>query len=162
MADLPAPDRPAPDALPSEEDAPTVHQRVALDGEPDEVWELLTDPDLVTEWLGRPDDLELDRPGSSGRLVDGDDVEREVEVVESRPGRALRWTWWPAGRDDEVSTVEITLVPTLPGTEVHVVETWTGPPPIRASTAVPWTASRFVDVELALLLRATAVSYARR
>jgi uncharacterized protein YndB with AHSA1/START domain len=137
-----------------------VDERVTLDGEPDEVWDLLTDPDYVVDWLGQPVELDLARPGA-GRLIDLDGTEREVRVVESAPGRALRWHWWPVDHDDEVSTVEITLLPVGPGTDVRVVETTA-----RASAgtaAWAWSGARFVDVELALLVsRSLVASLARR
>lgn len=184
MADAPAPpDLDHPTAAPTGTSDPLsqVEQQVVLGGEPDEVWALLTDPAHVERWLGRPIDLDLagdrdDRDGDGGgagggagdegQLIDVDGTARHVRVLEREPGRRLRWHWWPEGDEGAVTTVEITLVPRSPGTEVRVVERRAHAAPTatactRVLRASRWRATTFVEIELALLAARSPVVLAR-
>lgn len=128
---------------------------------PDEVWEVLTDPDGVASWLGDGSDL----PPVEGADLDVADVEtgvRRVGTVERvEPGRRLGFVWWPADRDDgaagdRATRVEITLVPDGDHTRLRITEV-----PVSRTEAV--TASiadahswawRTAGAELGLLRRA--------
>jgi uncharacterized protein YndB with AHSA1/START domain len=131
---------------------------------PDEVWEVLTDPDGVASWLGDGSDL----PPVEGADLDVADVEtgvRRVGTVESvEPGRRLGFVWWPAdseGRDDgaagdRATRVEITLVPDgdhthLTITEVPVSRTEAVTASVADAHAWAWRAA---GAELGLLRRA--------
>src|SRR5215831_6145998 len=94
---------------------------ITVEGEPDEVWELLTDDDELSTWLG--DQVTLDPvPDGAGHLVDDDGVGREIRVDEVEPGRSISWRWWPDGDDDQTTRVAIELVPADGGTEIRVTE----------------------------------------
>jgi uncharacterized protein YndB with AHSA1/START domain len=156
----PSPDRPDP-ALVAPGDPSSSH-RLELESTPDEVWDLLTDPDELARWLGRTDGFALE-PGEEGHLTDVDGTERHLRVDEVHPGRSLRWTWWPAapGPDDEsgASVVEVTLQPSPGGTEVRVVERYARHAPIVASVGggLGWS-TRFVDLELRVLASRSLVA----
>jgi uncharacterized protein YndB with AHSA1/START domain len=113
-----------------------VTREVELDCSTADAWELLTDPDELSAWLGRPVDFEL-----------------EVEV-----GERVRFLWSDDGRDP--SEVEFRLEQTESGTRLTVTET----SPARASVAggirrLPIGANwddRFLDLELLCLTRAAA------
>ena len=63
-----------------------VARDITIDGDPDEVWEALTDPELLAEWLG------------------GD---REAVLEEAEPGERLVFWWFEEGEPG--SRVELTL-----------------------------------------------------
>lgn len=98
-------------------------REISIEGPPDEVWEAMTDPDAMADWLGG--DLDLDgplEPGAAGTFVDTDGAQHDLLVVIVEPGERLAWHWWSEG--GELSTVEITLNPDEDGdhTLVRVVE----------------------------------------
>src|SRR3954453_12951844 len=83
---------------------PMVARDITIDGDPDEVWEALTDPELLAEWLG-------------------DDGQAIVE--EAQP--AERLVLWLYDEDDPGSRVELRLVAVPAGTRVTVTEAPGGP-----------------------------------
>ena len=110
-----------------------VTREVVLDCSTAEAWELLTDPDELAAWLGRP-----------GRLR-----------AQRRRRPALGFAWSDEGR--ELSNVEFVLEEVEGGTRLTVTET-----PMRASVAggvrrLPIGANwddRLLDLELLCLTRA--------
>ena len=81
-----------------------------------EVWQALTEPELLTAWIGEEADrIEL-RPGGEVRIGD-----REGFVEELEPEARLTF-WWAEG-DAETTRVEIRLEPQEGGTLVVVEET---------------------------------------
>jgi uncharacterized protein YndB with AHSA1/START domain len=85
---------------------PEVTRSVDLEAGADQVWELLTDPELRGAWLD-----------------DDDALERELRIDDARPGESLTWTWWRS--DDEASTSQVAIVLTelaTGGTRVAVTE----------------------------------------
>jgi uncharacterized protein YndB with AHSA1/START domain len=90
-----------------------------------EVWDALTDPALLEQWLADEVELHL-RPGGDARFRSGA-VVREGWVEEVLPPRSHtgsgRLAFWWATSDEPASRVEITLTP-LPegGTRVRMVE----------------------------------------
>ena len=111
-----------------------VTRDVVLDCSTTEAWELLTDPDELAAWLGRPVDFEIS--------VVGD--------------HRLGFEWCDDGR--ELSNVEFALEEVDGGTRLTVTET-----PVRASVAggvrrLPigsnWD-DRLLDLELLCLTRAS-------
>ena len=110
-----------------------VTKEVVLDCSTAEAWELLTDPDELAAWLGRP-------------------VDFEVNIVSDHQ---VGFTWTDGGR--EPSTVQFTLEEAERGTRLTVTET-----PMRASVAggvrrLPIGANwddRLMDLELLCLTRA--------
>lgn len=88
------------------------------------LWELVSTPAGLAAWLGEGTDIDV-REGGRGTVVDADGI-REVRVTGVDAGRALAMEWWPAGRPDDASTVELELERDDdgdgPATRVHVVE----------------------------------------
>jgi uncharacterized protein YndB with AHSA1/START domain len=81
-----------------------VARDITIDGDPDEVWEALTDPELMAEWLG---------------------AEREAVLEEAERGERLVFWWWE--EDEPGSRVELRLVAVPDGTRVTVTEAPVGP-----------------------------------
>jgi uncharacterized protein YndB with AHSA1/START domain len=98
----------------------TVEVETLLEADPAEVWEALTDDELLAQWLA--DDAELD-PVEGGdavfRYADGE--ERRGTVLRVEEERALTFTW--ARPDAPETYVELTLEPAVGGTRLVVVET---------------------------------------
>jgi uncharacterized protein YndB with AHSA1/START domain len=101
-----------------------VDQRIVVDAPPEAVFELLTDPDLLAQWLAPVVRAE---PEPGGELtwthLNGDSVVgRFVELV---PARRVVFTFgWDradVGIEPGSTTVEIDLRPVGAGTEVHLV-----------------------------------------
>jgi uncharacterized protein YndB with AHSA1/START domain len=99
-----------------------IERELQLPAAPIEVWQALTDPAWLTEWLADEVELEL-WPGGEARFRVGDDVRIGwVEEVsppragdESDPGTG-RLTFWWAADPEPASRVEIELQPLPDGT----------------------------------------------
>src|SRR3954452_18260903 len=83
---------------------PMVARDITIDGDPDEVWDALNDPELLAEWLGD----------------DGLAVVEEAEPAE-------RLVLWLCEADEPGSRVELRLVAVPEGTRVTVTEAPVGP-----------------------------------
>src|SRR3954454_13918842 len=81
-----------------------VARDITIDGDPDEVWEALNDPELLAEWLGE-----------GGQAL----------VGESEPSERL--VLWLSEADEPGSRVELRLVAVPDGTRVTVTEAPVGP-----------------------------------
>ena len=81
-----------------------VARDITIDGDPDEVWEALNDPELLAEWLGD----------------DGQAVVEEAEPSE-------RLVLWLVEDDEPGSRGELRLVAVPDGTRVTVTEAPVGP-----------------------------------
>jgi uncharacterized protein YndB with AHSA1/START domain len=103
-----------------------------VDARVEEVWEALTDPALLSEWLG--DEVELDafEGGELSVRVGGDERRGTVQRVDAE--RGLAFTWERPG--EAATTVELTLEPAVAGTRVTVVERASAPGPVALSGAV--------------------------
>jgi uncharacterized protein YndB with AHSA1/START domain len=114
-----------------------VARSILLDAPPEEVWEAITNPVVLREWLAP--EVELD-PREGGELLcrceDGSERRGEVELVEE--AERLAFTWWR--EDCGPSRVELSLEAVADGTRLTVVESglrplaspllaafWTGP-----------------------------------
>ena len=108
-------------------DTSEVVREIDLAAEPDEVWDALTRPELLEQWLA--DDVEIEPWGGGGIDVATDDGEHRRGVVEraERPER-LVIHWWEA-RPDDSTRVEFHIVG-LPagGSRLRVTETRTAVP----------------------------------
>jgi uncharacterized protein YndB with AHSA1/START domain len=137
----------------------------------EEVWEALTSPAGVEDWLGDGSEL----TPVEGSDLDVADVETGVRkrgrVDEVEDGRRLGYVWWPAdGGDGDAAATRVTieLVPHEGGTTLVVTERpWpiaTGTATATASVAVAprgtW-AWRFSTVEPALGRRPGVIAAAR-
>ena len=98
----------------------SVERELEIAASPETVWELLTDADEATRWMGQAAAFDL-RPGGVYRV---DVIPGNVasgEFVEIDPPRRLVFTWgWEQGTSDLVppgsSTVEFELEPRGDGT----------------------------------------------
>ncbi len=126
----------------------TVERSVLLDASPSEVWQALTDAELLSEWLA--DEVELD-PREGGELIcrfgDGEERRGEVALVEEAERLAFRW-WRDRGPGavPEESRVDLFVDAVADGTRVTVVETGA---PVGPLLGAPW-AHRLGGVRLAL------------
>lgn len=101
----------------------------SFDAAPDTVWESLTSPEGVEEWMGEGSVIQDDGDLWMRDFVTGEPKEGRVRTFE--PDRLLEFDWWPEDDPERSSSVSITLEPLLPGTRVVVVER----PSVRASAA---------------------------
>jgi uncharacterized protein YndB with AHSA1/START domain len=95
---------------------------VRIDASPDDVFPYLTDPTLLTQWMGDYADLDA-REGGSYR-VDITGVPISGRFVEVDPPRRLVFSWGVAGNDafpPASTTVEITLTADGPATVLELV-----------------------------------------
>jgi uncharacterized protein YndB with AHSA1/START domain len=106
---------------PSDLDGPTVQREVDVDLPADDVWPLVGDADGWAEWLVERADVVVE-PGQKGTVVD-DGQPRRVHIGEVEPGRSVTWSWWPAERPRDASTVRIVVVPAGVTTRLRITET---------------------------------------
>jgi uncharacterized protein YndB with AHSA1/START domain len=98
-----------------------VTRELVLPADPDEVWDAVTNPDRLEEWLAN--DVELDlAPGGDGifRWETGEVRLAVVEDVEE--GRLLRMRWWDEDAPAGATTVAIAIHAVEAGTRVVVTE----------------------------------------
>jgi uncharacterized protein YndB with AHSA1/START domain len=111
-----------------------IRRRLNIPATAERVWDALTEPDQVAGWFGGEMDWTLEA-GSSLRFRGNDGQVRDGTILEVRPGRFLRFEWWPsrasqgetsgdAGPADpgEVSEVSYLLEPTAGATVLTVQE----------------------------------------
>lgn len=102
-----------------------IRRQVVMPVSPERLWEALTEPDRIAAWFGGRVEWEL-AEGASIRFR-GDDGDERAGVIEAvRPGRHLRFRWWPAdpgdGEGDGASEVSYVLQPDGDGTRLTVQE----------------------------------------
>jgi uncharacterized protein YndB with AHSA1/START domain len=79
-----------------------------LDGSPAEVWPVVSDPEILGEWLD--DEVELTLRVGAPIRTRGDDGARAGVVDDVQIGRRLAFTWAPvAPNSGPVTTVELDL-----------------------------------------------------
>lgn len=100
----------------------TIEREIEIAASPETVWELLTDPEEATRWMGLTATFELHRGGLYRVEVLPGDVARG-EFVEIDPPRRLVFTWGWESRGHVVppgsTTVEFELVPSGEGTTLR-------------------------------------------
>ncbi|MFL5862840.1 MAG: SRPBCC domain-containing protein [Solirubrobacteraceae bacterium] len=106
----------------------TIHREIELPATVQDVWEAVTDPDALSEWLA--DEVSLDlRPGGEARFVSGDEIRRGwVEEIAPPPvgedAGSGRLAFWWAVDDEPASRVCFTVAGREDGTTVlRIVET---------------------------------------
>jgi uncharacterized protein YndB with AHSA1/START domain len=98
-----------------------VEREVLLPAGADDVWEALTDAELLREWFGGDVNIAV-RPGGPARFA-GDDGVRHGLVEEVDPGRRLAFRWWRAEESPGQATrVELDLEELDDGTRLTVTE----------------------------------------
>jgi len=126
----------------------SIRRRLTVPAPDDRVWRAITEPGQLQGWFGGEMDWTLE-PGAT-LSYRGDDGElRHGRIEEVRPGRRLRFVWWPVDGDgnaggpdgDATGVTEVTyLVEPVPeGTVLTVQEQplGTGAPQARASAGEP-------------------------
>jgi len=96
----------------------TVERELEIAASPETVWELLTDPDAATRWMGEAAAFDL-RPGGAYRVDVLPGNTASGAFVEIDPPRRLVYTWgWERGSPvpPGSTTVEFELEPTVAGT----------------------------------------------
>jgi uncharacterized protein YndB with AHSA1/START domain len=89
---------------------------------PQEVWEFLTKPELLEQWLGKTDFQPI--VGYKFRFFSPYGNDSYCEVLEVKPFRTLSYTWQKnSSKDNEPFNSKIvwTLVPKEKGTELQLV-----------------------------------------
>jgi uncharacterized protein YndB with AHSA1/START domain len=94
-----------------------IEQTYVIEASPEQVWEALTNPDLISQWSGSPAVFAAE-PGSEYSIWDGQIGGSIVEVI---PGERLVQTWKPTDWTVEDSVVTFTLSPSDSGTRVDLV-----------------------------------------
>jgi uncharacterized protein YndB with AHSA1/START domain len=102
-----------------DEQAPWVERETMVEASPEEVWEALTDEDLLVEWMGP--EVNLD-PTEGGEIAvrDGEDERAGIVETMDEPER-FAFTWSRPGEGE--SFVEFTIEALPGGSRVTVVET---------------------------------------
>jgi uncharacterized protein YndB with AHSA1/START domain len=101
-----------------------VEREILIAASPETVWQLLTDPDQATRWMGLAVTFDL-RPGGLYRVEVLPGRTARGEFLEIDPPRRLVHTWgWEPGSGSPVSpgstTVEFELIPHGAGTRLRV------------------------------------------
>lgn len=89
---------------------------------PEVVWEYLTKPELIEQWLGKTDFLPI--AGHKFRFISPYCNHSYCEVLEVKPFTKLSYTWQKNSSINNKpfnSIVEWTLIPKENGTELHLI-----------------------------------------
>src|SRR4051794_39546533 len=79
-----------------------------FDGPPDEIWPIVSDPELLCEWFA--DEVELTLEVGARVRTRAGGVERIGVVDDVQVGRRLAFTWMPAAPDvGPATTVELEI-----------------------------------------------------
>jgi uncharacterized protein YndB with AHSA1/START domain len=119
-----------------------------IDAAPEQVWEAITDPAALSEWLAPEVELE---PHEGGEIVcryeDGEERRGEVELVEE--AERLAFHWWRPGSGS--SQVELIVDAIAERTRLTVIETSSAGPLLLASSwAAPLASLRLLPGRLVL------------
>ncbi len=133
-----------------------VQREVVLDTSREEAWHLLTDPDELAAWLGRPLAFDL-RPGGAAAYLEPDGTARHAVIEQVREGECLSFVWWEPD-DGVASRVVFELTAVEHGTKVAVTETRASVAgaTLRMSVGAMWD-DRMFDLERHCLTRQFAL-----
>ena len=124
-----------------------VRRETTVEASPAEVWEALTDPDRLSQWLA--EDVELDLVEGGELRIGFEDGERPGWVESVEEERRLAFTWERPGCGQ--SRVEFTLDALPAGTRVTVVESDLASVP-RAEAAADWWVAKLGALRATLAL----------
>jgi uncharacterized protein YndB with AHSA1/START domain len=125
---------------------PRITRTVETELTPDELWSLVADGEGWASWLVDDADIVVE-PGATGTVVDDDEV-RDVRIDRVEPHERVAFTWWPQGRTEQATRVELVVVPG----RLLISETKNAAP--VASAAIRWDVRALVLSSLALAARA--------
>jgi uncharacterized protein YndB with AHSA1/START domain len=98
-----------------------IERQTALPINAADLWEVLTDPALLSEWFGATIEWNLE-PGGSMRAIDDQGITRDGIVVEVEAERHLQFQWWPSDEPDCVSEVTYTIEADDEGSVLTIIE----------------------------------------
>jgi uncharacterized protein YndB with AHSA1/START domain len=105
-----------------------IEREITINAPVEGVWAVLTEPDLVTQWLspGKPAEVDL-RQGGTMRFNHGEDRDFPARIVRLEPPTRLAYRWatgYPGeeATEDNSTMVEFTLEPAGEGTLLRLVE----------------------------------------
>jgi uncharacterized protein YndB with AHSA1/START domain len=100
-----------------------IERELTLPVSPEAVWEALTDPEWLREWLADEAELQL-RPGGDARFRIGEDTRTGwvEEVTPPADGATGRLAFWWEQDGEPASRVALELTETDDGTRLRVVE----------------------------------------
>jgi uncharacterized protein YndB with AHSA1/START domain len=103
--------------------ADLIERELDLPAPPEAVWQALTDPAWLQEWLADEAELEL-RPGGDARFRIGEETRAGwvEEVTPPAQGAAGRLAFWWEADGEPASRVALELAETDDGTRLRVVE----------------------------------------
>jgi uncharacterized protein YndB with AHSA1/START domain len=103
--------------------ADLIERELDLPASPETVWQALTDPAWLQEWLADEAELEL-RPGGGARFRIGEETRAGwvEEVTPPSQGSAGRLAFWWEADGEPASRVALELAETDDGTRLRVVE----------------------------------------
>lgn len=91
-----------------------------LEAQPSKVWEAISEPERLGEWLDAQVDVELTE-GSEGTIVFGDGSEPSVVLIDTvDEGERLVFRW--ANAIEAPTEVSIEIEPITTGTRIRVIE----------------------------------------
>jgi uncharacterized protein YndB with AHSA1/START domain len=95
-----------------------VEREITVDADPRTVWEALTEPGLLAEWIASDVELDLDEGHGVFRFEDGEERPAVIDEVDELERLSFRWRR-EGGKE---SRVEFRLEPAASGTRVVVIE----------------------------------------
>jgi len=121
----------------------SVVREIQIDASPETVWELLTDQNETTRWMGQAAELDL-RPGGLYRVevIPGNTARGEFVEIDAPHRLVYTWGWESGGSADSLpagsSTIEFRLEPQGAGTLLHFKHTGLPIPECAASHTNGW------------------------
>ena len=107
---------------PDEPQSHVVRRNVELDVSVEQLWDLVSDPARLAEWLGDAVDIDL-QPGGTGAITD-DGVLKFVHVDRVDSGRQLSFSWWEPDQPQHTAQVVFEVAPTPGGgSRLEITET---------------------------------------
>lgn len=113
-----------------------IRRQITLPASQEKVWTALTDPSEAEGWFGGRMDWEL-TPESPLHFDDEDGSSRDGRIDMVRPGRYLRYRWWPSDEPESSTEVSYLLEPDEDGTRLTIQERSAGSPVASAAWS-PW------------------------
>jgi uncharacterized protein YndB with AHSA1/START domain len=142
-------------------DPTTITRQIDLDTPADVLWDLVSDPDEMANWLGDRVDVDV-RNGGEGTVVD-DGIVRHVVIEEVLEARELSFTWWEPEDRSRASRVVFTVDPHGSGSRLTISETLHHQSPrLSARASAVFTASARWEVRALALWACTVAAVSVR